>query len=120
MAIKKSALTLALGTAFVATLSASPVVNAAGNPFAMQTLDKGYMVADAEMKAKDGKCGGATAADMKAKEGKCGDAKAATSKAKDGKCGDMSEKSKDNMKATDKKMPDGKCGEAKCGANKAK
>ncbi|TCV85167.1 HvfA family oxazolone/thioamide-modified RiPP metallophore [Sulfurirhabdus autotrophica] len=105
MAINKSALTIALGTAFVATLSASPVVNAAGNPFAMQTLDKGYMVAGADAKAKDGKCAGD---------------KAAATKAKDGKCGDMSENSKDNMKATDKKMPDGKCGEAKCGASKAK
>jgi len=104
MASKKTALTLALGTAFAASLAASPVVHAAENPFAMQTLDKGYMVADAGAKTKDGKCGGDKTA----------------AKAKDGKCGDMSEKSKDNMKATDKKMPEGKCGEGKCGAAKVK
>ncbi|MCG6887019.1 MAG: hypothetical protein LJE74_07410 [Proteobacteria bacterium] len=84
-------LALAIGTAFVATLAASTVANAAstgGNPFAMTEMSSGYMhVAD----AKDGKCG----------EGKT---------MKDGKCG--GEKAKT--------MKDGKCGEAKCGANKAK
>ncbi len=126
MAIKKSTLTLALGTVFAASLAASPVANAAQNPFAMQSLDKGYMVADAGEKAKDGKCGGEKADAMKAEEGKCGGKKAATTKAKDAKCGGNMEKDaaagkmKDGKCGNKPKMKDGKCGEAKCGANKAK
>ena len=116
MAINKTALSLALGTAFTFSLATSPVVNAAENPFSMQSLDKGYMVADAD-KMKDGKCGegkcGAskTKAKAKAKDGKCGgdmEKDAAAGKMKDGKCGDAA------------KMKDGKCGEGKCGASKAK
>jgi uncharacterized low-complexity protein len=62
---KQTALTLALGSAIAASLTAMPVA-AAENPFAAQTLEKGYMVAEMG-KAKEGACGG-----MKAKEGKCG------------------------------------------------
>ena len=122
MAIKKSTLTLALGTAFAASLTASPVVNAAQNPFAMQSLDKGYMVADAGDKAKDGKCGGNK--ETKAKDGKCGASKDA--KAVEAKCGGNMEKDaaagkmKDGKCGNAPKMKDGKCGEAKCGANKPK
>ena len=72
MTSKKTALTLALGTAIAAALAAAPV-SAAGNPFASASLDKGYMVAAAE-----GKCGG-----VKPVEAKCG----AKAKAKEGKCG---------------------------------
>lgn len=107
MNTKKTALTLAIGSAFAASLAAAPVAKAAENPFGMQALKSGYMLADADMTK-----------DSKAKDGKCGGTKAQASKAKDGKCGDMSEKSKDNMKATDKKMPEGKCGEGKCGGKK--
>ncbi len=65
---KISPLALALGTSFAISLSASPVVNAADNPFAANQLTNGgYMVAE------EGKCG-----DMKKEEGKCGE----------GKCGD--------------------------------
>ena len=114
MAINKTALSLALGTAFTFSLATSPIVNAAENPFAMQSLDKGYMVADAD-KMKDGKCGegkcGASKTKSKAKEGNCGgdmEKDAAAGKMKDGKCGDAA------------KMKDGKCGEGKCGASKTK
>ena len=127
MAIKKTALSLALGTAFAASLAASPIVNAAESPFAMQSLDKGYMVAEAGEKAKEGKCGGEKADAMKAKEGKCGGTKdAKDAKAKDGKCGGAMEKDaaagkmKDGKCGSKPKMKDGKCGEGKCGANKAK
>jgi len=109
MAIKKTALSLALGTAFAASLAASPVVNAAESPFAMQSLDKGYMVADAGEKAKDAKCGAAKNA--KTTEAKCGgtmEKDAAAGKMKDGKCGN------------EPKMKDGKCGEGKCGTSKPK
>ena len=49
----------------------------AANPFAATDLVQGYTVAQADAKAKDGKCG----------EGKCGGEKK-DAKAKDGKCGE--------------------------------
>ena len=107
--MKKIALTpiaAALGTTFAVTLSTSPLVNAAENPFSMNELSSGYMVAEGE-----GKCGAmedtaskkgdsaskGTAVDTSA-EGKCGE----------GKCGEK------------RKAHEGKCGEGKCGANKDK
>lgn len=105
MASKKTVLTLALGSAIAATLAAAPA-SAANNPFAAESLGKGYMVAEAD-KAKEGKCGG------KAKEGKCGGKKDA--KAKEGKCGG------DKKAAEGKcggKAKEGKCGEGKCGGKK--
>jgi uncharacterized low-complexity protein len=100
MANTKSTLSLALGGVFVASMAASSFAAAAQSPFAMASLDKGYMVAAADTakdgKMKDGKCG----------EGKCG---AATDKAK----------TKDAKTDADKaKMKDGKCGEGKCGGTK--
>lgn len=71
---QNKALTIALGTAFVATLTASPVLRAAENPFDMESI-KGFQVAD--NKAKEGACGG-----DKAKEGACGG-----DKKKEGACG---------------------------------
>jgi uncharacterized low-complexity protein len=78
---KQQLITLALGSAFAA-VAALPA-QAAGNPFAAKTLDAGYQVAQADMKAKDGKCGEAKCgADKKAKEGSCGG-----DKKKDASCG---------------------------------
>ena len=70
---KQHLITIALGSAFAAATLLP--AHAAGNPFAAKTLDAGYQVAQADTKAKDGKCG----------EGKCGGDKG---KAKDGKCGE--------------------------------
>jgi len=85
---KKTALTLAIGSAFAASLTTIPAAQAGNSPFAMQQLQSGYMVADSHMskdgKAKEGKCGGKKEEEMKAKEGKCGN----TAKMKDGKCGE--------------------------------
>ena len=90
----------ALGTTFVVSLAASPVVLATDNPFALNDLSSGYMVAghDAE-----GKCG-----ENKEAEGKCGDMKdtSAEGKCGEGKCGEK------------RKEHEGKCGEGKCGENK--
>ena len=101
MTINKSTLTIALGSVFVASMAASSVAGAAQSPFAMASLDKGYMVAEADMakdgKMKEGKCGG-----NKANEAKCG-----ANKTKEAKCG-----------ANKAKMKDGKCGEGKCGSKK--
>ena len=100
MTIKKSTLSIALGSVFVASMAASSVAGAAQSPFAMASLDKGYMVAEADM-AKDGKMDG------KMKDGKM------DGKMKDGKCG--ATKAKDAKGDDKSKMKDGKCGEGKCG-----
>ena len=101
------------------TLALTAVVGAAGmahaaNPFAMQSLSSGYMVAAADDKTMEGKCGG-----NKTMEGKCGGDKA--TKAKDGKCGEG--KCGANKAKTKAKAADGKCGaskaaDGKCGGNK--
>ena len=100
---KQHLITIALGSAFAAATLLP--AHAAGNPFAAKTLDAGYQVAQADTKAKDGKCG----------EGKCGGDKK-TTKAKDGKCGE----GKCGADKKDSKAKDGKCGEGKCGSDKKK
>ena len=85
-------LSIALGTAFAASMAASNVATAAegANPFAMNELSSGYMqVAE---KGMEGKCG----------EGKCGGSKTST----EGKGVDS------------KTTTEGKCGEGKCGGKK--
>ena len=82
-----------LGTTFVVALAASPIANAADNPFSLTEISGGYMVAD----QAEGKCG----------EGKCGEGKVKDKKESEGK----SRVAKDG----DKKSDEGKCGEAKCG-----
>ncbi|MFB1489527.1 MAG: low-complexity protein [Thiocapsa sp. C3-sup] len=84
-----------VGAAIVGSLGTFGLAQAAGNPFAAQPLDTGYMQiagADTEGKCGEGKCGG-----TKDAEGKCGE----------GKCGGD-------------KGTEGKCGEGKCGADKGK
>ena len=106
----KKPLAIALGAAFVTSLAATPVANAAENPFAMSELTSGYMVAEmAEGKCGEGKCGG----DKAKAEGKCGEGKCGGDKAKaEGKCGG------DKAAAEGKAMGEGKCGEGKCGGDK--
>ena len=87
----KKITTIAVGTAFAATMAAG-VANAVENPFGMTELQSGYNVAMSSMEgtcgAKDGegKCGGDKAKDAKCGEGKCGD-KAKEAKCGEGKCG---------------------------------
>ncbi|HCA27728.1 MAG TPA: hypothetical protein DEP05_08855 [Betaproteobacteria bacterium] len=61
----KTAFALAIGAAFTASLALTEAARAADNPFSMQNLSQGYLLANAAGKIKDGKCG----------EGKCGDKK---------------------------------------------
>ena len=96
----KKSLSVALGTTFIAAMSASPVANADANPFGMQNLESGYMQV-AEGKCGEGKCGEGKMEKEQAKEGKCGEGDKAK---KEGKCGEG-----------DKAKKEGKCGEGKCG-----
>ncbi len=94
----------ALGTTFVVSLAASPIANAAENPFSMNQFDSGYMVAEGN--CGEGKCG-----DKKEGEGSCGDKKDA-----EGSCGEKKAEGKcGEGKCGDKQKEEGKCGEGKCG-----
>ena len=108
MADKKKAIGVAMGSAFMAGMAMVPLANAAQDPFALQSLQFGYMVADnhmggkgAEAKCGQGKCGGmkSEAAAPKAGEAKCGQ----------GKCGGM------KSEAAPPKAGEAKCGQGKCG-----
>ena len=108
----KTSLSIALGTTFVAAMSAAPVANADANPFGMQNLESGYMhVAEGKCgegkKAKEAKCGEG----KKAKEAKCGGEKAKEAKCGEGKCGE-------GMMNKSEKAKEAKCGEGKCGGEK--
>jgi len=97
-------LTIALAASIGAAAGIAGYAQAASsNPFAMQSLNNGYMVASAETKSKEGKCG----------EGKCGGNK---TKAKEGKCGEG--KCGGNKTKSEAKAKEGKCGEGKCGGKK--
>ena len=118
----KKSLSIALGTTFIAAMSASPVANADANPFGMQNLESGYMQV-AEAKGKEGKCGGDKAKEAKcggdkAKEAKCGEGKCGGDKAKEAKCGEG--KCGEGMKNKSDKAKEAKCGEGKCGGDKEK
>lgn len=72
-----------LGITLAATLGAAGAAGAADSPFAMQSMDKGYMVAQAD-KMPAGKCGaGMCGGAMKAKSA---EAKSAEAKCGAGKC----------------------------------
>ena len=82
---KKTLIASAVGSAFVASMAAAPLASAAENPFAMQSLEKGYMVAQAG-KMADGKCGqGKCGASMKANAADQGMGPAMMDSNKDGK-----------------------------------
>ena len=81
MASKKTALSLAIGSAFAASIATAPVASAAENPFQMDSLNSGYQVAGVT-KAEEGKCG-----EDKGTEGKCGEDKGTEGKCGEGKCG---------------------------------
>ena len=112
MSNKKSItkLSIAAGTAFVASLTVGNVANAAegANPFAMNELSSGYMQL-AEGKCGEGKCGG-----KKGMEGKCGEGK----KDMEGKCGGKKGEMEGKCGEGKKGKKEGKCGEGKCGGKK--
>jgi uncharacterized low-complexity protein len=79
MATKKSALSLAIGSAFAATIAAAPVAHAAGNPFDMDSLKSGYQITGVS-KGEEGTSGDDNGADSKGGESKCGESKCGSSK----------------------------------------
>jgi len=95
---------IALGAFTAAAVALSPLASAAENPFQIGKLEAGYQLAQADAKAKDGKCGeakcGAEKKADKKKDGKCGEAKCGADKKKEAACG------------ADKKK-DGSCGAKK-------
>jgi uncharacterized low-complexity protein len=93
---------IALGATFATSLAGTTVSNAAENPFSMQELSAGYMLAE----QAEGKCG---SGEKKAEEGKCGEGKCG-----EGKCGSSETKAKEG------KCGEGKCGEGKCGSSETK
>jgi len=99
---KLTPIAAALGATFAVSLMASPITQAAANPFSMIDHGAGYMVAE-------GKCGDKNMEGMKMKEeGKCGDKK----KDKEGSCGDK--KMDKEGSCGDKKMDkEGSCGDKK-------
>jgi uncharacterized low-complexity protein len=72
-----------VGAALVGSLSAFNIASAADNPFAVKSLESGYMqLAEAgsdkgtgEGKCGEGKCGSKTGGEGKCGEGKCGGSK---------------------------------------------
>ena len=105
---RKTHLNIALAASIGAAAGIAGYAQASSsNPFAMQSLNSGYMVASADTKAKEGKCG----------EGKCGSNKPKSeTKAKEGKCGEG--KCGGNKAKSESKAKEGKCGEGKCGSKK--
>ncbi|GBG14109.1 uncharacterized protein NMK_1669 [Novimethylophilus kurashikiensis] len=103
MKVQKKMVAVALGGAVAASLSMAPVAQAEQNPFSMQPLAHGYMVADAE-KAMD-------SADGKMKDGKCSTGKCGSSKKKamKEKQAEADAKAKEGNCSADKKMKDGNC-----------
>ena len=122
MSNKKSITTLSIaaGTAFVASLAMGNVANAAegANPFTMNELSSGYMQL-AEGKCGEGKCGGKKM-DKNSKEGNCGSKKKMKKEGKcgEGKCGGDKKMEKEGQCGEGKKGKEGKCGEGKCGGKK--
>ena len=100
--MKKNIVSIAIGSAFVASAALAPSVHAAdaGNPFTGTKLSAGYQVADASMPAAD-----------KKRDGKCSEAKCSAAKKK------TEEKKPEAKCSADKKGAD-KMPEAKCSADK--
>lgn len=67
-----------VGAALVGGLSAVNMANAADNPFALKSLDSGYVQlagAEPDKGTGEGKCGSKTGGEGKCGEGKCGEGK---------------------------------------------
>jgi len=130
---KKTLIAAAVGTAFVASMTAAPIASATGNPFALSGLTTGYQVADNHIaKPMEGKCGEGKCGGMmnKAAGNKCNAAmmdanqdgnvsKDEFMKAHEAKFANMDANKDGSIDKTEMgKMMQGKCGEGKCGGMK--
>jgi uncharacterized low-complexity protein len=107
---KKKVTAFALNTAVALGLAATPAWSATSNPFQMQSLENGYLVAQAEPKVKG--------VEIKSQEGHCGSMK---DKNKEGHCGGaMSSENKFQSQGGEKKTTEAKCGEGTCGGSTKK
>jgi uncharacterized low-complexity protein len=118
---------LAVGAALAGSFALSAgIANAetVESPFAMSTLNAGYMLGGHEGSCggdKDhkgeGSCGEGSCGGDKEGEGKCGEGSCGESKEGEGKCGEGScGESKDGEGACgESKEGEGKCGEGSCG-----
>ena len=78
---KMKPVTLAVGTAFAASVAAAAVASADDNPFGVESLDRGYdLLASSH---GEGKCGEGQCGEDKGDEGKCGEGKCG-----EGQCGE--------------------------------
>lgn len=116
---KQTALSLALGSALSASLASTPAAaqgqTSSANPFGAHSLERGYMVAQAQVKQGSGRTGQTPNPDAEAnrrmmQEGKCGEGMCGSKHAKEGKCG--------SSKAKSGKPPAAKGGEGRCGAKR--
>ncbi|MFZ2727205.1 MAG: hypothetical protein WAX77_13195 [Methylococcaceae bacterium] len=90
--MNKKTLALTLGGAMASVLTASPMVHAQENPFAIQKIS-GVQLAEADAKTSEGACSANKMKEAKCGEGKCG----ANKKMKEGGCSG-SAKPDDKMK----------------------
>jgi hypothetical protein len=102
----KSTLNIVIGTAFAATVTMSPVANAAQNPFASVSLSQGYATADASDTTMSPDAKGAS--DKKMDDAKC----SANKKTTEAKCS-ANKKASEAKCAAEKKASDAKCASAK-------
>jgi uncharacterized low-complexity protein len=103
----------ALGATVAGGLALSPLgaAQAESNPFAVQELGSGYMVASSHM--GEGKCGEAKCGAEAHADSAHGDKVGAEGKCGEGKCGGEKH-AKEAHEAGSKTGGEGKCGEGKC------
>ena len=118
---------LAVGAALAGSFALSGTANADSieSPFAMSTLNMGYMLAngegscggDKEGKGGEGACGeGSCGGDKKGEgEGACGEGSCGGDKEGEGSCG--GDKEGEGSCGGDKEDAEGKCGEGSCGGS---
>jgi len=119
----KKPLSIALGAAFVGSITGASVADAAENPFGMKELSSGYMIADAAEGKYGGKMKGESrCAGMMKKMDADGDGRITREEFMAGHEAIFNAKDKNGDGVIDadeiKAMREGKCGEAKCGSNK--
>ncbi len=100
MTAKKEILTLAIGSALLASTSSATAMAVSDNPFELKTLSSGYMLAEADSALSNN------------------DKSMDKDKMKDGKCSSNMDKSKDKKSMKENAGADSKLKDGKCSADK--